>query len=99
MGNAPSVAKEMIDLNPVNLGSVLLKKTNYLGKLRPNIYGNYEIEPCDEEDDAEHFLFGGESNEDASLFSDMFFVMFLVITLVICGGFLYVYYNNGKLRL
>lgn len=92
-GNAPSVAKEMLDLNPINLASVLLKKTNMLGKVNP-VYGHYEIEPCEEED-AEHFIFGEQQvNDKAQIFFDVFFLTFLVITVVICGAFLYLYYKG-----
>jgi len=93
LGNAPSVAKEMVDLHPINLGSILLKKTNYLGKVRPTAYGSYEIEPCDEE--KEHFIFGDKLNTKAQIFFDMFFITFLVIVLVIGGGFLYLYFTGG----
>lgn len=93
LGNAPSVAKEMIDLHPINLGSILLKKTNVLGQIRPSVYGSYEIEPCDEE--KEHFVFGDKLNTNAQMFFDMFFITFLVILLVICGGFLYLYFTGG----
>jgi hypothetical protein len=57
------------------------------------IYGSYEIEPCDE--DKEHFVFGDKSNTNAQIFFDMFFITFLVIILVICGGFLYLYFTGG----
>jgi len=83
----------MLDLNPINLASVLLKKTNMLGKVNP-AYGHYEIEPCEEED-AEHFIFGEQQvNDKAQIFFDVFFLTFLVITVVICGAFLYLYYKG-----